>query len=263
MTTATALSPELLRSAAEAAALAATAHLPAANGGWTVEGSELPSPVASGQAVTAQIDGLGTISLVVLARLGRQLQVGPPPADDLVDGAMPAMEAAAAALARAIGSVSTLVGARELDAASAESIGSRAVGFAVHLLDGGEHAATLVLSIPHDVITASSTAESLGAGDYEQFEQTSVASASDVPVTVLHDVELGVTVELGRTKMLVRDVLGLTIGSVIELDRTAGSPVDVYVNGTLIARGEVVVVDEEFGVRISEVVGYQPDRTKR
>ncbi len=63
--------------------------------------------------------------------------------------------------------------------------------------------------------------------------------------------------------MLVRDVLALTIGSVVELDRTAGSPVDVYVNGTLIARGEVVVVDEEFGVRITEVIGHSQDRAKR
>jgi flagellar motor switch protein FliN/FliY len=56
--------------------------------------------------------------------------------------------------------------------------------------------------------------------------------------------------------MLVKDVLSLAPGSVIELDRAAGSPVDVLVNGTLIARGEVVVVDEEFGIRITEVIGY-------
>ena len=64
------------------------------------------------------------------------------------------------------------------------------------------------------------------------------------------------TAELGRTRMLVRDVLGLAPGSVIELDRAAGSPVDVLVNGSLIARGEVVVIDEEFGIRITEVLGY-------
>ena len=54
--------------------------------------------------------------------------------------------------------------------------------------------------------------------------------------------------------MSVRDLLALTPGAVIELDRAAGSPVDVLVNGTLIARGEVVVIDEEFGIRISEIV---------
>jgi flagellar motor switch protein FliN/FliY len=71
---------------------------------------------------------------------------------------------------------------------------------------------------------------------------------------LLHDVEMGVTAELGRRRMSVRDLLSLTPGAVIELDRAAGSPVDVLVNGTLIARGEVVVIDEEFGIRISEIV---------
>ena len=74
---------------------------------------------------------------------------------------------------------------------------------------------------------------------------------------------MGVTVELGRAKLSVAEILSLTIGSVIELDRLAGSPVDVLVNGTLIARGEVVVIDEEFGVRVSEVLGYEPDRARR
>lgn len=75
---------------------------------------------------------------------------------------------------------------------------------------------------------------------------------------LLRDVELGITVELGRTRMTVSSVLGLAPGMVVELDRTAGSPVDVLVNGTLMARGEVVVVDEEFAVRITEVVDGEP-----
>ena len=74
----------------------------------------------------------------------------------------------------------------------------------------------------------------------------------------LGEVELGVTAELGRARLTVRNVLNLAPGSIVELDRTAGSPVDVLVNGTLIARGEVVVVDEEFGIRISEIVGRPP-----
>jgi flagellar motor switch protein FliN/FliY len=65
---------------------------------------------------------------------------------------------------------------------------------------------------------------------------------------------LSVVAELGRTRMTVADLLSLTPGSVVELDRAAGSPIDLLVNGTLIARGEVVVVDEEFGLRISEIV---------
>ena len=77
---------------------------------------------------------------------------------------------------------------------------------------------------------------------------------------MLHDVEMAVTVELGRTRMTVREILGLAPGTVVELDRAAGAPVDVVVNGTLIARGEVVVIDEEFGIRVTEIVSGPEDK---
>jgi flagellar motor switch protein FliN/FliY len=73
-------------------------------------------------------------------------------------------------------------------------------------------------------------------------------------IELLMDVALEVSVELGRSHMSIGEILGLRTGSVVELDKLAGEPVDVSVNGTLIARGEVVVVDEKFGVRITEVV---------
>jgi flagellar motor switch protein FliN/FliY len=73
-------------------------------------------------------------------------------------------------------------------------------------------------------------------------------------IELLMDVALEVSVELGRAHMSIGEILALRTGSVIELDKLAGEPVDVSVNGTLIARGEVVVVDEKFGVRITEVV---------
>ncbi|MGG5259672.1 flagellar motor switch protein FliN [Phycicoccus avicenniae] len=75
---------------------------------------------------------------------------------------------------------------------------------------------------------------------------------------LLREVELGISVELGRSRMTVREVLGLAPGAVVELDRPAGSPVDVLVNGTLMARGEVVVVDDEYAVRVTEVVSSDP-----
>jgi flagellar motor switch protein FliN/FliY len=71
---------------------------------------------------------------------------------------------------------------------------------------------------------------------------------------VLADVEMGVTAELGRCRMTMRELLSITPGAVIDLDRAASAPVDVLVNGTLIARGEVVVIEEEFGIRISEIL---------
>ncbi len=71
---------------------------------------------------------------------------------------------------------------------------------------------------------------------------------------LLSDVEMEVTVELGRTSMPIRDLLSLQPGMVVEIDRAAGAPIDVLVNGRRIASGEVVVIDEEFGVRITEIV---------
>jgi flagellar motor switch protein FliN/FliY len=73
-------------------------------------------------------------------------------------------------------------------------------------------------------------------------------------IDLLLDISLQVTVELGRARMKIQEILALRNGSVIELDRLAGEPADILVNGTLIAKGEVVVVDEKFGVRVIEVV---------
>lgn len=68
------------------------------------------------------------------------------------------------------------------------------------------------------------------------------------------DVPLKVTVELGRTKLLINDLLQLGQGSVIELDKLAGEPMEIYVNDKLVAMGEVVVVNEKFGVRLTDVI---------
>ncbi|MBO1751272.1 flagellar motor switch protein FliN [Actinotalea sp. BY-33] len=77
------------------------------------------------------------------------------------------------------------------------------------------------------------------------------------PLRLLHDVEMTLTAEIGRTKLPVRQVLELVPGTVLELDRAAGSLADVMVNGRLVARGEVVVVDEDYGIRITEIVGSE------
>ncbi len=116
----------------------------------------------------------------------------------------------------------------------------------------------------HAQAYAAQQAQLQGAATASQFQP--LAGAMGYPVDprridLLRDVIMGVSVELGRTRLTVQEILGLTPGSIVELDRAAGAPVDVLVNGTLIAHGEVVVVDEEFAVRISEVVG--PDREGR
>ncbi|MCL4370434.1 MAG: flagellar motor switch protein FliN [Chloroflexi bacterium] len=73
-------------------------------------------------------------------------------------------------------------------------------------------------------------------------------------IDLLLDVPLRISVVLGKTSMTIRDVLGLGQGSVVELDKMAGEPVDIVANEKLIARGEVVVVDENFGVRVTDIV---------
>lgn len=88
-------------------------------------------------------------------------------------------------------------------------------------------------------------------------EFASLASSDAIDgssIDLLLDVVLNVNVELGRSTMPIKDILALGPGSIVELDRIAGEPVDVFINSTLIARGEVVVVDEKFGVRVTEIV---------
>jgi flagellar motor switch protein FliN len=70
----------------------------------------------------------------------------------------------------------------------------------------------------------------------------------------VRDIPLEVTVELGRTRLLIRDILDLGAGSIIELDKLAGEPVDLFANGLLVARGEVIVIDDNFGVRVTEII---------
>ena len=84
-----------------------------------------------------------------------------------------------------------------------------------------------------------------------------VLNVGDSNIGMIMDVPLQVTVELGRTRKLIREILELAPGSVLELDKLAGEPVDILVNGKIVAKGEVVVIDENFGVRITGIVSMQ------
>ncbi|MEY4761023.1 MAG: hypothetical protein RLZZ200_879 [Pseudomonadota bacterium] len=79
-------------------------------------------------------------------------------------------------------------------------------------------------------------------------------STSEVNMDVILDVPVTLSLEVGRTRLPIRSLLQLNQGSVVELERAAGEPLDVYVNGTLIAHGEVVVVNEKFGIRLTDVI---------
>ena len=76
----------------------------------------------------------------------------------------------------------------------------------------------------------------------------------DVNMEVILDVPVTLSMEVGRTRIPIRNLLQLNQGSVVELDRAAGEPLDVFVNGTLVAHGEVVVVNEKFGIRLTDVI---------
>ncbi|TQR07760.1 flagellar motor switch phosphatase FliY [Psychrobacillus soli] len=94
---------------------------------------------------------------------------------------------------------------------------------------------------------------------FASFEAPSLSQSESRNLNLLLDIPLQVTVELGRTKRTVKDILELTSGSIIELDKLAGEPVDILVNNRHIAKGEVVVIDENFGVRITDILS-QADR---
>jgi len=97
--------------------------------------------------------------------------------------------------------------------------------------------------------------------DYEpaEFDDTTSKTDSksrpgDTNLDVILDIPVTLSMEVGRTRVSIQDLLQLAKGSVVELDRVAGEPLDVLVNGTLVARGEVVVVNDKFGVRLNDVI---------
>ncbi|HVT34267.1 MAG TPA: flagellar motor switch protein FliN [Nevskiaceae bacterium] len=87
-----------------------------------------------------------------------------------------------------------------------------------------------------------------------KLDAASLAATGDLNLEVILDVPVTLSMEVGRARIPIRNLLQLNQGSVVELERAAGEPLDVYANGTLIAHGEVVVVNEKFGVRLTDVV---------
>ena len=96
-------------------------------------------------------------------------------------------------------------------------------------------------------------AESAGTASFDELTDESIPG-TDVNLDVVLDIPVNLSMEIGRTKISIRNLLQLNQGSVVELERLAGEPMDVLVNGTLIARGEVVVVNEKFGIRLTDII---------
>lgn len=102
--------------------------------------------------------------------------------------------------------------------------------------------------------------------EYEQFNDgtppgasSAAGSAAEADLSRLSDIPMELSVEIGRTHMTVGETLDLRVGSVVTLERLAGETADLLVNGSAIARGEVVVIDEQYGLRITEILDGQPD----
>lgn len=92
------------------------------------------------------------------------------------------------------------------------------------------------------------------AAGFEKLEDDGLENNEEINLDVILDVPVDISMEIGRTKISIRNLLKLNQGSVIELDRLAGEPMDVLINGTLIAHGEVVVVNDKFGIRLTDVI---------
>jgi len=115
-------------------------------------------------------------------------------------------------------------------------------------------------------VTEQDETDDMKTAEFQEFasenKRTKKSSDEDVNLDVILDVPVIISMEIGRTQINIRNLLQLNQGSVVELDRLAGEPMDVLVNGTLIAHGEVVVVNEKFGIRLTDVISPS-ERVKR
>ncbi len=203
-------------------------------------------------------------------------------ADDETDGLLSQadIDAAMAADSDAVDDASSAESSSEGEAASlsqedldeALALAGEAPGVEVPSADAGADSRVDSAGRPFDEVAAAMAAAMAGeraAGPVpsaQRFEIPALAAAATARATpgmqaieLLRDVQLDVKIELGRSRMLVDDVLRLGEGSVVELDKLAGDPVDVFVNDRLVARGEVLVLNDNFCVRINDIVRQEPD----
>jgi flagellar motor switch protein FliN/FliY len=243
----------------------ATAGEPAPAGQPAAEIFGLLPPGASTVVVASLEPGTGEVAVVVGSALTQALAESPMGELDIAAAIQPALDAAAAAAGSTAGPARSI----DLDSAVGELF-AKPDAWLVPLNDSdGWVCATVVLVAPAEAegfvpdpasmvpMEAATAAPVMDAAIPRQATAArSVAGmAPGAGLDLLRDVIMEVTVELGRTRMTISELLSLSPGAVVELDRAAGSPADLLVNGTLLARGEVVVVDEDFGIRITEIVG--------
>lgn len=187
--------------------------------------AERPAPEA--RAVTATFVGRESVELVVVAEDAVTEAMAAAGTLTLAEAVRPALEAATRSM-----------GAGVLSTAEERSAGEVLAGADITLF----------------ALAAGEVQAWFGIRPLSNPAPTQQGPLEPGSMRVLYDVELSLTAEIGRTRMPLRDVLGLTPGTVLELDRAAGSPADVMINGRLVARGDIVVVDEDYAVRITEIV---------
>jgi flagellar motor switch protein FliN/FliY len=124
---------------------------------------------------------------------------------------------------------------------------------------GGAPAASTTSDTP--VANRNGTAEAYHPSDFGPTGGAALGDAEE-NLSMILDIPVSMSIEVGRTRIPIRNLLQLSQGSVVELDRVSGEPMDVLINGTLIARGEVVVVNEKYGIRLTDIISHA-DRIKR
>ncbi|MGX7681067.1 flagellar motor switch protein FliN [Jatrophihabitans sp. DSM 45814] len=256
--------------AAELAATAAMANVPIADALLLGSPIEYATPLAfSGVAVSARFTGdySGEVLVAVEQSIADALQNSPLGALDITAALAPALNAAAATVGNVvIGPGQALTLGPALDA-----LLSKERSAVVPLTNNGQIRALVGLMVTVDEVSAIDVNSGAAApmtpayptrSELDAQASGSVRAFSPTPVArhgleMLRDVAMEVTAQIGSTRMTVSELLSLSDGAVIELDRAAGAPADLLVNGHLIARGEVVVVDENFGLRITEIVSTE------
>ena len=218
------------------AAAAAAALLPASTPltpGTPVDSAD--GLAVAGQAVCARFAGAaeGELVVVVAQDLVDALKNSPLGELDLAKAIQPALAAAVATFGPGVVDPARLME----PAAALDALATKGHATYVPLTDGTTVQAVFALVVTTRPGIPTPQPRSGGRG-----------------MDLLYGVEMEVTAELGRTRMTVRDLLSLAPGAIVELDRAAGSPADLLVNGRLIACGEVVVIDENFGLRITEIM---------
>jgi flagellar motor switch protein FliN len=245
--------------------------------------ASVPLPEGDTRAVALPFGSgiIGEVTLITAAHFATSMEAAVPDAS-LVTAALPALQAAADAIETAIPLQPVLEHAGEIAPATiAEVEGDFVI---VPVLENDDYVATIVVRViddgaydepvalpsitpvaapfgppaaiaaAHAPVPAPSGSNGVSRYEFQLLGDGSGVAGPARPLALLNDVQMELIAELGRRRMKVRDLMELELGSVIELDRAAGSPVDVLVNGALIAHGEVVVIDEEFGIRVSEIV---------